>query len=92
MAQICERLEAANVELDGQRGFRIRPPQPGKSTGYGTRCSPLGFLGNVWLEITAPNLVVRIQIIGRFTDNPDPHRGRPDPDEPIAPASERRSG
>jgi hypothetical protein len=46
----------------------------------------LGFSGNVWLEITAPNLVVRIPIIGRFTDNPDPHRGQPDPDEPIAPA------
>jgi hypothetical protein len=46
----------------------------------------LGFSGNVRLEITAPNLVVRIQIIGRSTDNPDPHRGQPDPDEPIAPA------
>jgi hypothetical protein len=57
-----------------------------KPMGYGAGRSPLGFSGNVWLEITAPNLVVRIQIIGRFTDNPDPHRGQPDPDEPIAPA------
>jgi hypothetical protein len=40
---------------------QIQPPQPSKSTGYGTRRSPLGFSRNVRLEITAPNLVVRIQ-------------------------------
>ena len=78
---------APAVALITQRSLvQIQPPQPGKSTGYGTRRSPLGFSGNAWLEITAPNLVVRIQIIGRSTDNPDPHRGQPDPDEPIAPA------
>ena len=66
--------------------LHIQPPQPRRSTGYGSRRSPLGFSRNVRLEIAAPNLVVRVRIIRGFTDNPGPHRGQPDPDEPIAPA------
>jgi hypothetical protein len=65
---------------------QIQPPQPRRSTGYGSRRSPLGFSRNVRLEIAAPNLVVRVRIIRRFTDNPGPHPRQPDPDEPIAPA------
>jgi hypothetical protein len=78
---------APAVALITQRSLvQIQPPQPGKTTGYGRRRSPLGFSGNVRLEIPAPNLVVRIQMMRRFTDNPGPHCGQPDPDEPIAPA------
>jgi hypothetical protein len=51
----------------------------------------LGFSHNVRLEITAPNLVVRIQIIGRCTDNSGPHPGQPDSEEPITPP-QLRSG
>ena len=74
-------------QLITQRSLvQIQPPQPRNSTGYGARRSPLGFSRNGRLEITAPNLVVRVQIIRRFTDNPGSHPGQPDPDEPIAPA------
>ena len=56
---------------------QIQPPQPSKSTGYGTPRSPLGFPGNVRLSFTAVDLIIRERVGEHFADNRSNPKNRP---------------